>query len=61
MRKISRLYGLRHYVPSEHANDSWVEKSYMAHIFDHPSYAVRDGLVRSASLDLVSNLNYRIR
>jgi hypothetical protein len=53
LRKISPMYGLRHYVPRRCADDAWVERFYMAHILDHELYGHNDGLVRLAKLDLV--------
>jgi hypothetical protein len=44
MRKISPIYGLRHYVPQRYADQMW-EKHYMAHIFDHPLYGNNDGSI----------------
>ncbi len=42
--KVSPIYGLRHYVPTQYANRMW-EKNYMAHIFNHPLYANHDGSI----------------
>jgi hypothetical protein len=50
-RKISPIYGLRHYLPRPYLNDIWAEQAYMAHILDHPLYNKRDYLVQSR-LDL---------
>jgi hypothetical protein len=52
MRKISPIYGLRHYVPARCFNDMWVEKFWIAHIFDHSLYAKRDNLVKQHNLAL---------
>lgn len=52
LRKVSQLYALRHYVPGRCANQMWVDKFFLAHIFDHPLYAAPDGLTRVARLDL---------
>lgn len=52
LRKISPIYGLRHYVPTRFANSLWVEKYFMAHLFDHALYSRPDGLVRQARMDL---------
>jgi hypothetical protein len=51
-RNVSPLYALRHYVPGRCANDLWVNKYFLAHIFDHRLYGVPDGLTRVARLDL---------
>src|SRR5262249_44075098 len=53
-RKISPLYGLRHYVPRENFDDMWVEKYWMTHIFDHSMYGKRDHLVKQHNLSLAS-------
>jgi hypothetical protein len=52
LRKVSPMYGLRHYVPTHFANDHWVEKYFLAHLFDHELYSRSDGLVRQARMDL---------
>ncbi len=52
MRKISPIYGLRYYMPAQFANEMWVEKFWLAHIFDHPLYGQRDNLVRRHNLEL---------
>jgi hypothetical protein len=52
LRKISPLFGLRHYVPKSQREALWVEKMFMAHILDHPLYGTPDGLERSDRLDL---------
>jgi hypothetical protein len=36
LRKISPIFGLRHFVPRQFSNDMWVESMYLAHFFDHP-------------------------
>jgi hypothetical protein len=51
-RKISPIYGLRHYVPARCFNDMWVEKVWIAHIFDHSMYGKRDNLVKQHNLTL---------
>jgi len=51
-RKISPIYGLRHYVPQRFAEGLWVEKYFMAHLFDHELYGEPDGLVRQQRMDL---------
>ncbi len=52
MRKISPIYGLRHYVPPRCFNEPWVEKFWIAHIFDHSMYGKRDNLVKQHNLTL---------
>jgi hypothetical protein len=51
-RKVSPIYGLRHFVSAEHAFDRWVESFYIAHIFDHDLYTHHDGLVRTHVMEL---------
>jgi hypothetical protein len=41
MRKISFIHGLRHSVPPAFRDHSWVDKMFMAHLFDHPRYGQR--------------------
>lgn len=45
LRKISQIYGLRHFIPSEYADQIWWEKYYMAHLFDHELYGSNDRLI----------------
>jgi len=52
-RKISPIFGARHYVPKPFANEGWVDKLFMAHIFDHELYGRPDGLGRIPRADLV--------
>jgi hypothetical protein len=54
-RKVSPLYGLKHYVPSAFSNEAWVDKFWMSHIFDHSMYGRRDLLVQGHNLDLTEN------
>jgi hypothetical protein len=51
-RKISPIYGLKHYLPHRCFNEMWVEKFWMAHIFDHSMYCKRDNLVKRHNLEL---------
>ncbi len=51
-RKISPIYGARHYVPARFGNANWTEKLFLAHILDHPRYTDYDGLVRTPQLDI---------
>jgi hypothetical protein len=44
MRKISRIYGLRHFLPSTYSQAPWSEQYYIAHIFDHDLYCEKDNL-----------------
>ncbi len=52
MRKLSPIYGLKHYLPKRYLNEMWPEKYWMAHLFDHPRYADKDNLVRDHSQEL---------
>jgi hypothetical protein len=45
-RKISPIFGLKYFVPRRYADYEWVEKMYIAHIFNHELYGNYDGLVR---------------
>jgi hypothetical protein len=46
IRKISPIYGVRHFLPAPTSHGEWPEKYYMAHFFDHPMYGASDGLWR---------------
>lgn len=46
MRKISPIYGLKHFLPKPHDQEEWAEMIYLVHMFDHPQYSVHDGLVK---------------
>jgi hypothetical protein len=52
MRKLSPIYGLKYYLPLQYSDAMWVEKFWLAHIFDHSSYCKRDNLVNRHNLDL---------
>jgi hypothetical protein len=52
MRQISKIYGLRYYLPDSERNASWPEKMYMAHILDHSLYDEPDGLVTDGHRNL---------
>jgi hypothetical protein len=52
LRKISPAYGLKHYMPARFATEMWLDKYWLAHIFDHPLYGRRDNLVRRHNLEL---------
>lgn len=45
MRKISPIFGLKHFLPEPYANQPWPDQMYMAHIFDHDLYGRSDGLL----------------
>jgi len=44
-RKISPVYGLRHFLPWPQSAALWPEMMYLAHVFDHPLYNEEDGLI----------------
>lgn len=52
-RKISPIFGAWHCVPKPFAHEAWVDKLFMAHIFDHDLYSRPDGLMRIPRVDLV--------
>jgi hypothetical protein len=44
IRKISPIFGLRHFLPFSCSTAIWPEQIFMAHIFDHELYSEYDGL-----------------
>jgi hypothetical protein len=56
MRKISKINGLSYFLPPSLAQHRWTEQFYLAHIFDHPSYADYDGLNPANTQDLAADL-----
>jgi hypothetical protein len=44
-RKIGKIHGLRFELPAEEFQQPWHEKLYVAHLFDHPRYAEREGRI----------------
>jgi hypothetical protein len=52
MRKIAPIYGLKYYLPEPYRNQMWVDKFFMAHIFDHRLYGQPDKLGKNRSLDI---------
>jgi hypothetical protein len=46
MRKISPIYGLKHFLPKPHADSWWAEMFYIAHAFDHELYNRPDGSIK---------------
>jgi PAS domain S-box-containing protein len=44
MRKLSMIYGLRHYLPARYSQAQWSEQFYIAHLFDHDLYCHKDNL-----------------
>jgi hypothetical protein len=55
-RKISRVYGLSHFVPEAHAREPWTEMMFMAHVLDHDLYARDDGSIDRARVQPVHML-----
>ena len=53
MRKVSKINGLKYYLPSSLADQRWVEQFYLAHVFDHECYGHYDGLNPATTLDLM--------
>jgi hypothetical protein len=56
MRKISKMHGLRYYVPFAFSDGNRWEKYYMAHIFEHPLYGQNDGLIQRESSERTLSL-----
>ena len=44
-RKIAKIHGLRFELPAEEFQQSWHEKLYLIHVFDHPRYAEPEGRI----------------
>ena len=44
LRKVTPIYGLRHFVPSIDFFRKWPSCIYLGHVFDHPLYNQFDGL-----------------
>ncbi len=55
MRKLSPIYGLRHYVMPEFATSIWPELLYFLHIFDHPSYNRPDTILKPMTIGIEGN------
>jgi hypothetical protein len=54
LKKISKINGLKYFLPASLGQQRWPEQFYLAHIFDHPSYGCYDGLNPSKTQDLSS-------
>jgi hypothetical protein len=52
MRKIAPIYGLKFYLPHSFSNQMWLEKFFMAHIFDHALYGHPDKLEKDRCLSI---------
>ncbi len=50
LRKISPIYGLKYFLIQPGA--CWMEQVYLAHLFDHPLYSQKDGMVTLAGQNL---------
>lgn len=60
MRKISPIYGLRHFVPPPHDRAIWTEMMFLAHNFNHELYGHYDGLEKRPPIggtDLLCSLS----
>jgi hypothetical protein len=44
-RKIGKIHGLRFELPPHEFQESWHEKLYVTHVFDHPRYADPEGRI----------------
>lgn len=51
-RKIAKIHGLRFELPRGQFFDSWHEKLYVVHVFDHPAYARSEGSLDRRWLDV---------
>jgi hypothetical protein len=52
LRKISKIYGLKYFLPAPYSDQMWTDKIFMAHIFDHSQYGCFDGLARPRDLSV---------
>lgn len=52
-RKISPIYGLRHYLPWPLRDQQWTDMMFLLHLMDHPRYGDNDGLIGTASAPLL--------
>jgi hypothetical protein len=51
-RKIAQLHGLKYMLPPSEFDQRWPDAMYVAHVFDHPSYADPEGTELVKRLDL---------
>ena len=51
-RKISPIYGLKHFVPRRYSKADWIDEAFLIHVLDHPNYNAYDGLVKSEQMEL---------
>ena len=56
MRKLSPIYGLKHFLPSEVMHEYWSELFFFAHFFDHPLYNKRDQIRKPMFIDIEGNI-----
>jgi hypothetical protein len=56
MRKLSPLYGLKHFVPSKYFTSAWPELFYFLHIHDHPLYSEPDEVLKPMFMDVESQV-----
>ena len=52
LRRLSPIYGLKHFVPPEERLARWSELMYMAHFFEHPLYNEPDELRKPTLISL---------
>lgn len=52
LKKVSKIHGLKYFIHNSYSSASWVEKFWIAHIFNHKFYGQYDGLVKRGTLDL---------
>jgi hypothetical protein len=60
MRKISPMYGLKHFLPKPYDQQEWAEMIYLAHVFDHRLYSAHDGLVKPVRYHKGGQLNEEV-
>ena len=51
-RKLAQLHGLKYILPVSEFGQRWPESMYVAHVFDHPTYAAPEGTELVTRLDL---------
>jgi len=55
-RKLSPLYGLRYYLPSQFVNTMWPYQIYFLHLHDHPLYNEPDELRKPMQISMDSQI-----
>lgn len=56
-RKLSPIFGMKYWVPRKYREESFTEKFYLAHVFDHPLYGAPDGLVYPIATSKLTDLS----